>query len=272
MPSGYYVIRFNGTDWRRIKGIARDEQTLYLRHEEFEEVPISFLTLYSAGIMYQYWTLRKRLHRTDGPAYVHYHPVHKILQHGYYRYGFTHREDGPARENYRDYEVDVDSFSNHVFESWSGSEFEWYIDGQLTPGYPASAQIKEGRRYKTKRTDIMDSPEGFTPTFFADQLHISYHHPYSHTSKGGLLPDMLTFIEFSEDYKKGELQERYCSEVNSFWIKHGEADNTPNKFDEAFQRRLIKYINIWHGPFYKDAESEFIFLTEYEANAGGNNQ
>ena len=280
-PSGY-VIRFTMRDRGRIKGLAKDNDTFYLDNKDFEDIPISFL-LHSEvnpeqDQYWQYWTLRGKLHRENGPAYVHYDGIKQWAIRRFFYFGLPHRENGPAKEEYLGLIIDVDSLPNHFIEKWDQANFEWFQYGKHKEQHARWAQLEGGQCYRRKKDRLLDSPQDFSPTLQAKRANVQWTSwLYDPTKdKDGIAPERLTFIDLEEDYVRGELRKRRCEGLDGAWTYNGklyvvdERDKATwvYRFNESVFKNLLTDLGFWSGPVYRDGETEFLFLSEFNACYG----
>ena len=173
-----YVLSFDMSDIPVIKGLITDlaAETFYLDFEEFTTLPVSFI-VDIGGSHNQYWTVNRRLHRTDGrPAYISYDEAQSVVVKRWYWNGLLHRTDGPARETINNYSrEDLDKFPNHYKESWSGMILEWWQEGlQSYYESPCKAEIYGGWRYRKTKNNALDNFDKDSPAFGANTVRISW--------------------------------------------------------------------------------------------------
>lgn len=274
-PTGY-VIRFRVEDRICIRGLTKDSDTFSLKQEEFKDVQICFLVEWNNAVV-QYWTLGGRLHRIGGPAYVRYSPDIKYVERRFYFNGLQHDTNGPSTECYHGYDIDTDSFTSHVVESWDRAEFKWLLYGENKKRYGRYAVADQGQCYRRRRDRALECPEGFDITRWTDRLLIEWtgwlYDP--NKDKDGINPHKLIFGDLEEVYEGGKLKKRTCSYLEGSWF-HGSTlhswNNSEEKrspwleaFNERVRKNLLSSIGIWEGPSYTDDEAEFYFLTEFNA-------
>lgn len=274
-PSGY-VIRVENRNRARIKGLVRNRDGFYLDYTKFDTIPISFLIEDPhSGQTWQYWTLRKKMHRENGPAYVHYDPNSNSLTRRYFYFGLGHNDHGPFQEAYSGYTIDVDTFPSHFIETWDRADYEWMVHGDTTKKYTRWARLGSGQCYRRKLNRELDSPEDFGPTLLVDKLSLEFLDwmYVKERQREGVMPHKLEFTNLSEDYVKGKLTGRHCDSLVSSWIKEGKL-HTPafegeeswiSRFSDGVRKNLLKYMDIWGGDIYPDEEAEFLFLTEFNS-------
>ncbi len=273
-PSGY-VIRIDQRNRSKIKGLVRNQAGFYLEHNEFDNVPLSFIVEDEpTERTWQYWTLHKRMHREDGPAYIYYDALRGDMSRRYYYFGLGHRANGPFQEVYYDFSIDVNTFHTHFLESWSSAKFEWMIHGDATKQYTRWANLGKGQCYRRKIDRVLDSPEDFGPTFEVDRLtleFVDWVYVKDKLKDGGVLPHEMHFVDLAENYDKGKLTDRWCEELNATWVSNGQRyapafegeESWISRFNDSVRKNLLKYIDIWNGDVYPDEEAEFLFLTEF---------
>lgn len=258
-----------------IKGLAKDSDTFMLTQTEFDDVPLCFLVMGETSV-WQYWTLNKRLHRINGPAYVSYNETSKFMERGFYFNGLSH-SNGPANEKYFGYEIDSETLTDHVVETWNGAEFKWMLYGENKKFFGRWGLAKGGQCYRRRSDRKFDAPDDFSPTFWADELIIEWtgwiYDP--NRDKDGVAPQRLVFTDFSEIYENGKLKKRSCSNLEGSWFYAGKLYSWHNdrhkmapwveRFNDRVKKNLLKEIGIWEGPAYKDGEDEFYFLSEFNA-------
>ena len=272
-PSGY-VIRVEVYNRSKIKGLVRGKDGFWLDHDEFQNVPISFVMEDPhTEKVWQYWSLKKTIHREGGPAYICYDPRNKTLERRYYYNGLEHNDHGPYWELFKGYEIDVDTFINHYVETWVEATFTWMIHGDLTKQHTRYAHLEDGQWYRRKSDRMLDSPTGFSPTFRVRKAFIEFTDwLYKRKrERDGIYPHKLTFDNLAENYERGVLTDRWCDELVATWLYNGKTYAPAfegevswiSEFTERVKQALLKDINIWEGSIYKDEEAEFIFLTEF---------
>ena len=278
-----YVIRFSIYDRQVIKGLRRDKDTFYLELDDFDDVPLSFLVEDpNTGATLQYWTLQRRLHRTNGPAFVAWKPAEGIMERCFYYFGLEHNPNGPSKETYEGYTIDTDTFANHVYESWDRAGFSWKMQGQFQHNYGRWGVSQNGSCYRYRGDRSFDAPDDFGPTLRMDKLLLEWsdflYDP--NVKKEGVVPQKLEFINLEEDYKRGEFVRRTCDDLRGSWLHNGklfswmdEGDRSAGnywvqKFTQKVHKNLLEYLNLWSGPVYRDAEAEFLFLTEFDSCHG----
>lgn len=273
-PSGY-VIRVDFNCRSKVKGMQPSQNGFYLAHDEFDRIPISFLLETPSGTTWQYWTLNKRVHRENGPAYIQYNEKEKTLLRRYYYYGLGHREDGPWQEMYHGYTIDVDTFPGHYMETWGHAMVEWMVHGNITNKFTRWAELGAGQCYRHKRSRQLDSPEDFSPTFQVVGTNIKFidWENYPEKDKVGVRPSVLGFKELHEDYSKGVLTSRWSDEMVGSWYYDGKLytpafegeESWISKFTNSVEKNLLKSFDIWGGEIYQDDEAEFLVLTEFNS-------
>lgn len=268
-----YVLSFGMGDIPMIKGliIDQDSDTFYLEFEEFESIPISFLV--DIGDSYnQYWTVNKRLHRIGGlPAFISYDETESSIVRRWYWNGLLHRTDGPAREAIFGYKrEELDFLPSHYKESWETMKLEWWEEGlQCYYESPCKANIYGGWRYRKTSNNALDNFEKDSPAFGANRINFEWMPGYKLTKNlDALVPYRAEIHDLVEYYKDGKYQKREAERTIFDWARNGkilddQEDEKRLTFNDMISGSLFSSFNLWKRPFYKDAESEFLTLTEF---------
>ena len=267
-----YVISFDENDASMIKGLDHDDSTFFLDGDEFKTTPVSFHIIRQER-HFQYWTMGKRLHRSDDlPAYVMYDPIGKRLHRRWFWNGMQHRLNGPADEIATGYEVDDTSMSTHIRESWDKMEYQWFIEGiqgDLIKSIPMEARLLEGWRYRNKITKRIDSIDDDSPAFFSGNVEIWWVRNDSSINKDTtyLRPQYLEAHDLGEEFNQGKLKKRYSNYLRITWLKNNKDvvfDAAIERFNRVIKNDLFTDLNLWDGGFYADDETSFLVISEYD--------
>lgn len=267
-----YVISFDENDAHQIKGLEHDDSTFFLDGDEFKNTPVSFHIIRHKR-HFQYWTMNKRLHRSDDlPAYVMYDSIGKRLHRRWFWNGMQHRLNGPADEMVTGYEIDDSSMSTHVRESWDKMQYQWFIEGEqgdAIDSIPVEAVLLDGWRYRNKITGRVDSINDDSPAFFTGNVTIFWYKTYNdeNDKTASLRPAFLEAHDLGESYSQGTFKKRYCNYLLITWLKNNKvlpATIEIEKFNRVIKNDLLTDLNLWDGGFFADDETSFLVISEYD--------
>lgn len=269
-----YVIDFDEGDKRLIRGLAQDTDTFILTNREFMAIPISF-RVRSGSNIFQYWTLNKRLHRIGGgPAKIIYLSKTGSLTRYWYNSGMLNRDDGPAID-YMDgmvasqqhpetgEELDV----HHVAQSWTRRKLTYFSNG-VHASYPRPTEVVmdsygyqivrgydhtfESRTYKTWKLDYRDGAALSVP-----------HMKVSWEPHQNFAPYRATVWMLEEDHEDGEFKTRRIGNLDMEWKEYDKVHDDLEEFTEFVVDEMLDDINLWNGPFFKNAQDEIAAQTEF---------
>lgn len=263
-----YVISFSMKDLSLIKGLVPQDGNFALAFEEFRDIHISFV-IQMDNITYQYWTVNGRLHRTkDRPAFILHDPKDGKTIRRWYWYGMLHRENGPARETIKGFDVDYEFSKTHYLESFESMRQEWIKESmkQLYP-HPHEATMLNGKVIRNKETKQVDDWNDVCAVSH-DRLVITWKHDKNQAHSDLLLPMQMSCTDLSENYKKGELVSRHCDGFDAAWRRRGtcfiESDTELKDFNAVVQASMLSDFNFMGSPFFKNEEAEFVLLSEFD--------
>jgi hypothetical protein len=276
---GTFVFSFPVTDFRFIKGLRSSgvDKSIFLDFPSFNDLNLSFLVYqpHDHNDITQYWTRNRRMHRTnDQPAFVRHRVGGDIegtqVVREWYWWGLIHREDGPARETYRDYRcIYPDDTPYHYSVGWSNLKLEWMYSG-ISQHYPspASAMLGDGSYTKKRATNLCDDCSG-TPGLQAEEIIIEWCPPYeADHMQDQLIPYSLEAQNLSESYNNGKLTNRSMDDVKMDWCHRGKILNATGNlkhFNQALSEKdFFTNLDLWKAPFYPRAGAEFMALTEFQ--------
>ncbi len=257
------VFRLDIQDMKCITGLKQGSDCLYLEFEEFKQIPISFLVT-QGDTVHQYWTIGDRLHRTnDLPAYVAYDPDKDRIIRRWYWNGLKHRTTGPAQEMTKGFKVvDIDGLGNFYQETWDYMTLEWYQEGFASRfPYCAKATLEEGQRIKNKTTNHVQSPRKDIPALVVVDCILEWD---NFNPSQEFRPVSATIRELRELNDGEQVTGRECSQCDFTWQQGSDVFKAVDhkEFNEVVKNDFISLIDLW-GPFYKEEDTEFILITEF---------
>jgi hypothetical protein len=289
------IILFDLKEHLSIHGLKFSNKNPYLVFNEFKNIPIVFsvrmISVDKEQQTDQYWTLNGVIHRENGPAYISYNTKNSIARKYWYQYGFMNRNDGPTMENYSNFSIQEVHFEGEKYtkESWGAFHAFWNRDietGKQPLDCPDSANFENGFRYR-KQDGTMHDPNDDTPSFFSKDVSINWISDEIKTKKiisslnpkewekykDMILPKIFNITCLEEKYENNKMTKRMCESLNSTWIKYLDSQVrqrcfsrslVPISWNNFIQKNMLSDINILSSPFYKDAESELISITELQ--------
>lgn len=259
MGSDCPVLRFSIADMRKIRGLKRNEHTLYLDYPEFKYHPISFMVT-DDSIVTQYFVVGDRLHRSDGPAKIISNPKGVCLQEYYYN-GLPHRTDGPAIIEYDNLRLSdecagVPVPSSIMCYTYSAKRHFYWRDGQpCRYPLPHSAQFSDGQECMTLKNGewvVSDSPN--FPHIQAEGLLINWHSPRTGEA-------FIRQLDIARPVMDHNLKLIECEEVMSLhWVDRDEVIDFNEEQRDRVKSDFLPVWNLLSGPVFTDELEETLFF------------
>lgn len=268
VPGDAYLIRIPGTEWKQVNRLKLDYQTecFYIDDTEFDEIPIC-VELRAKDTINQYWSLKRRLHRVEGPSRIRLNTNDGSAVRIWHRFGLRHREKGPAHEELTSYKVRTDK--NWIVE-WMTATYNWYDDGRhVNPsGGPIMWSIENGRtiRWDNRLHDMdygLQSGKPIDRALKSRKTMVTWIDDKKDIKDVGVHPVWMSIEDLEEGYRYGLCRWRDASKIKARWAVNGKPMEVP-EFDEIFREDLLQSINLFDGPFWVNEGDRMIAAQEME--------
>lgn len=266
------VIRFDEHQSGLIQGLARNEQTFYLRYPEYQHHPVAFQIIRGSQI-FQYWTLGDRLHRLGGAAKISIDLASRVSHSRWYQNGLQHNTNGPAEIIIRNQRLTQehpvtgeDVGQDYVIELWDEFEAYWFTMG-IEAAYPIphSMLCRNGYRsfVTTGQNPIIDD-FGIQPAFGCEILVGNWSKAEDALTVDAFRIRSMSVLDYRRHHNMGVTGRQSCGGITDLhWINNGVITKTTADGCSVIQKDLFAEWNIWEGPLFPNTQE--IMFTMQEA-------
>ncbi len=264
---------------RKSKGVHPTDTCFRIGCNILRDIPI-YYHITDKNFYHYYRTVNGCLEsKDDQPAYISFNRYKKWIARKWFQNNVLHRNEGPAEETLRGYEIDENFTETHIREEWSDMSMKWWYHGmdvmamtRVPEDFPMNRQLigssVDGWRYKRKKSGLLDSITDTNACFFSGSFRLSWGLMADGVDKQfeGLGPITLFANNLQERYNNGKLADRRCDSLNIVWCRNGTVvgGEPVAKFNEYIRKRMFNDLNILTGDFYEDPELEFLILAEFD--------